>query len=215
MLTVDFHCHTCYSKDSLTHLEDLLAACRQKHIDRLVITDHNTISGALRAQEMDPQRIIVGEEIMTQAGELLAAFVEKELPMGLTPLEAIARLRDQGAFISISHPFDRWREGHWELSDLLRVIPLVDAIETYNARCVQSGFNTKAQSFAQQHNLAGTAGSDAHTSFEVGRALLQLPDFQDTQSLIAGLRQAHCRCRLSPWWVHFASSYASWYKRQA
>src|SRR5512136_964480 len=100
MLTVDFHCHTITSKDGLTSLEALLAARQRKNIDRLVVTDHNTIQGALLARQMDPVHIIAGEEIMTRAGELLAVYVSEEVPRGLAPQEAIARLHEQGAFIS-------------------------------------------------------------------------------------------------------------------
>ncbi len=111
-MRLEFHCHTIYSPDSLTKPEALLKACARKGIDRVVVTDHNTIRGALEARKIDPQRVIVGEEIMTQQGELLAAYVQEEVPKGLPALEAIAALRDQGAFISVSHPFDITRRGH-------------------------------------------------------------------------------------------------------
>jgi predicted metal-dependent phosphoesterase TrpH len=213
VLNVEFHCHTCYSTDSLTSLEALLAACQRKHVDRVVITDHNTIQGALQAHKMAPDRVIVGEEIMTQAGELLAAFVSEEVPRGLPPEEAIARLRKQGAFISVSHPFDALRSGHWEQIDLLAILPMVDAMETFNARCMWPGFNSRAQAFARQHNLPGTAGSDAHMAFEIGRATLRLPDFHDPETLRAVIRQGKRQGGLSGVWVHFYSTYAKWYNK--
>ena len=89
MLRVDFHCHTRYSKDSLTTPEKLLEACKRKGLDRVVITDHNTIAGALHAQKLDPQRVIVGEEIMTLADTFLSAGAHEvtldgpRLPSGL------------------------------------------------------------------------------------------------------------------------------------
>jgi predicted metal-dependent phosphoesterase TrpH len=213
MLTVDFHCHTFYSKDGLTSLETLLATCRRKNIDRVVVTDHNTIQGALLAHQMDPDRVIVGEEIMTRAGELLAIFVSEQVPRGLAPQEAIERLREQGAFISVSHPFDALRSGHWELADLLSILPQLDAIETFNARCLWSGFNRRAQAFARQHGLPGTIGSDAHAAFEIGRAALRLPDFHDPESLRAAIRQGQQQGGLSHAWVHLASTFAKTYKR--
>ena len=63
MLKVEFHCHTNASKDSLTRPHDLVEACRRKGIDRVIITDHNTIRGAQAAQALDPQRVIVGEHL--------------------------------------------------------------------------------------------------------------------------------------------------------
>jgi hypothetical protein len=212
MLRIEFHCHTRYSKDSLCTPEDLLAACRRKGVERVVVTDHNTIQGALHAQRLDPGRVIIGEEIMTLEGELLAAFVTEEVPRGLPPEEAITRLRQQGAFISVSHPFDEMRSGHWKIEALLRILPLVDAIETFNARCWQMSYNTQAQAFARQHGIPGTVGSDAHAAFEIGRASLLLPDFHDAATLKTTLPLAQPHTRLSSPFVHFVSTYAKWRK---
>ena len=82
MIRVEFHCHTYYSEDSLTSPQALLEACQRMQIDRLVVTDHNSIDGALEAQQLDPQRFIVGEEVRTTAGELLAFFVQQAVPAG-------------------------------------------------------------------------------------------------------------------------------------
>jgi predicted metal-dependent phosphoesterase TrpH len=214
MIRVEFHCHTHYSKDSLLHPQHLLEACRRKGIHRVVVTDHNNNLGGLHAQRLDPHLAIPGEEVQTTAGELLAFFVSEEVPRDLPPREAILRLRDQGAFISVSHPYDVLRSGSWEEKDLLEILPLVDAIETFNARCMSANYNTQAQAFAQEHGLLGTAGSDAHAGFEVGRATLLLPKFHDAASLKAILAQAQFDVRLSSPWVHFTSRYAVWYKKR-
>ncbi len=209
MLRVEFHCHTRFSKDSLARPADILAACRRKGIDRLVITDHNSIAGALEARELDPERVIVGEEIMTQAGELLAAYVVDKVPAGLPPLEAVASLRAQQAFVSVAHPFDKMRSGHWELPDLLKIAPLVDAIETFNARCNLPLYNQQASQFAVEHGLPGTAGSDAHAIFEVGRVTMLLPDFKDAAGLRDIIRHGHVDGARSGFWAHLASRFAS------
>ncbi|HEY2980353.1 MAG TPA: CehA/McbA family metallohydrolase [Anaerolineales bacterium] len=210
---VEFHCHTNASSDSLTTPSELVAAARRKGLDRVIVTDHNTIAGARACQALDPELIIVGEEIMTTRGELLAAFVAEEIPSGLTPAETIARLRAQGAFISVSHPFDRMRSGAWQEADLLEILALVDAIEVYNSRCIWPGFNVSAQRFAQQHHLAGTVGSDAHAAFELGRSVLWLEPFKGAEALRAALRTARAQVRWSPPWVHLTSRYASIRKR--
>ena len=213
MLKTEFHCHTCYSKDSLVTIQSLLRACHKKGLQRLVVTDHNTILGAQRAKQLDPELVIIGEEIMTQEGELLAAFVKEKVPAGLPPLEAIQILRAQDAFISVSHPFDALREGHWETNALLDILPYVDAIEIFNARCMSPEFNTRAADFAQQHALLGTVGSDAHTAGEIGTATLSLPAFDDSVSLKKALLLGQPNVRLSSPWVHLFSRYAAWRKR--
>src|SRR5512145_416708 len=197
---VEFHCHTIFSKDSLTRPEDLVKTCRRKGIDRVVVTDHNTIAGARAAQAIDPEMVIVGEEIMTTRGEILAAFVREEIPRGLTPQETIRRLKDQGAFISISHPFDLWRSGHWREEDLLEILPEVDAVEVYNSRCMLPEFNHKAQQFAETHDLAGTVGSDAHVTFELGQSLMELEPFDGPEELRGVIRRGIPNVRRSPAW---------------
>jgi predicted metal-dependent phosphoesterase TrpH len=213
-MLVEFHCHTLYSKDSLTTPEKLRKAARRKGLEKVIITDHNTTAGAVKARQLDPDLFIVGEEVMTQQGELLAAFVEEEVPPGLPAQEALARLREQGAFISVSHPFDRWRSGAWALPDLLEIAPLVDAIEVFNARCMRSVFNIQALEFAAEHDLAGTVGSDAHAAFELGRAVMRLPAFSSADELRAVIRQGEAQTVLSSPWVHLTSRYAVWRKKR-
>ena len=207
--SLEFHCHTHASKDSLTLPTDLIAAARRKGIDRLVVTDHNSIAGAREAQAIDPMLVIIGEEIMTTKGEILAAFVQEEIPANLTPQETLRRLKEQGAFISVSHPFDEMRKGGWNENDLLEILPFVDAIEVYNSRCMFPRFNRRAELFAREHDIAGTVGSDAHTAFEVGRSLLLLDQFIGPEGLRKVIRKGIPRVKWSPPWYHLFSRYAS------
>jgi len=212
-LKVEFHCHTIFSKDSLVPPQALVNSVRRKGIDRVVVTDHNTVAGARAAQALDPERVIVGEEIMTTRGEILAAFVSEEIPKGLTPQETIRRLKDQGAFISVSHPFDRLRKGGWKEADLLEILPEVDAIEVYNSRCMNPMFNREARQFAEKHNIAGTVGSDAHVTWELGRSLMSLEAFKGPDELRNLIRSGISKVRWSPPWIHFTSRYATIYKK--
>ena len=209
MLSVEFHCHTDASKDSLTKPRELVETCRRKGIDRVIVTDHNSVAGARAAHALDPELVIVGEEIMTTKGEILATFVTEEIPAKLSPQETIQRLRAQGAFISVSHPFDQFRSGGWREPDLLEILPLVDAIEVYNSRCMFPSFNRKARQFAEMHNNAGTVGSDAHVAFELGRSLLLLDPFEGPEEMRKVIRNGVPRTRWSPPWFHFTSRYAT------
>jgi predicted metal-dependent phosphoesterase TrpH len=213
MVRAEFHCHTILSKDCLVPPERLVMCAVRKGIDRLIVTDHNTIAGALAARNYDPERVIVGEEVMTTKGELLAAFVRSVVPPGLSPTETISRLRDQGAFISVSHPFDEYRKGGWRERDLLEILHLVDAIEIFNSRCMQPRHNAYAREFAERHQLAGTVGSDAHTCWELGRSTQLLPDFGSADELRRGIRESRYSTRWSPPWIHLASRYAVCRKR--
>lgn len=212
-ISLDFHTHTHASKDSLTLPADLIRAARRRGLNRVVVTDHNSIAGARVAKILDPQLVIIGEEILTTKGEILAAFVQEEIPAGLSPQETIRLLKEQGAFISVSHPFDEWRKGGWKENDLLEILPLVDAIEVFNSRCMLSRFNRCAREFAEKHDIPGTVGSDAHAAFEVGRSILVVDAFDGAEGLRAVIREGKTIVKKSTWWVHLVSRYASFRKR--
>lgn len=211
---VDLHSHTLWSKDCITEFKTIIRLAEKRGLDRIAITDHNTAEGAFALQKIAPELVIAGEEIMTTQGELLAYFVRESVPAGLTPDETIKRLRQQGAVISVSHPFDRLRKGAWREDDLLRIIEQVDAIEIFNARCLYADDNRKAQDFAARHGLIGTAGSDAHIRPEYGQARLNMRPFEnDPEDFLDALRTATLNANLSGAYVHLGSKAAKWSKK--
>lgn len=212
MLALELHAHTEASEDSLVRPRDLAEMARRRGLDRIAITDHNAIGGALEFQARAPDLAIVGEEVMTTQGELLAFFVREVVPAGLAPSEAIARLRAQGAVISVSHPFDRYRQGHWQASDLAAILPHVDAIEVFNARCLQPEDNSRALAFARENGIPGSVGSDAHSLREYGRARALMEAADTRAALLAGLRAGQSRVRLSSPAIHLTSRWAKLWK---
>ncbi len=206
-ISVDFHCHTVASKDSNTTPEKLIALARKKGLDRIVITDHNSIQGAMQAFSLAPDLVIIGEEIKTTRGELLAAYVKEVIPGGLDPQKTIRLLRDQSAFISVSHPFD-CRTGAWEYSELLKIIHEVDALEVFNARCMNKNANFLAGEFAHQFRLAGTAGSDAHTALEIGNGFVNIEKFSNVDELKGVIGNGIIEGKMAGIWVHLYSRIA-------
>jgi predicted metal-dependent phosphoesterase TrpH len=211
-IRIELHCHTYHSADSLMRPARLVELCRRRSIQRLAITDHNSIAGAQEAAALDPELVIVGEEIETAEGELLGYFLQEQIPAGLAPAEAIARLRDQGAFISVSHPCDRFRNGAWKPEALQRILPLVDALEAFNSRTMKAADNQAAEEIAAGASLLATAGSDAHAYVEVGRSGMLTPPFTDAAGMKRALAEGQIVRRLSSPLVHFLSRYAKWRK---
>jgi predicted metal-dependent phosphoesterase TrpH len=209
---IECHCHSDYSHDSLSKVDDLIKTARKRGLDKLILTDHNTIEGALLAQKRAPDLIIVGEEIKTTIGEFLAFFVKEAIPKNLTPKEVINRLKAQDAFISVSHPFDQLRYG-WPLADLNQIRPHVDALEVFNSRSLTANVNNQALAYAERYHLAGTVGSDAHTLPEVGRSYLELPPFEDAAGLRQAIQQANKVCVYSTAFVRAGSTYARLVKK--
>lgn len=202
---VEFHCHTSISCDSSNRLPRLLRAARQRGLQRLAITDHNTIVNALRAREMDPELVIVGEEIKTSAGELLALFVSEGVPKHTPPLQALQQLKGQGAFTCLAHPFDK-RRANWNERELLPLLPYLDAVEVFNSRCFNPAADRAALDFAQRENLLMLVGSDAHSLIELGLSTLTLPPFHSAEELRRSLRTAQCE-------THRLSKLAHWFAK--
>ncbi len=211
-INVELHCHTYHSSDSLMLPQQILQVCDRRGIDRVAITDHNSIAGARETSALDPKRVIIGEEILTTEGEILGYFVSEEIPKGLPPLEVVERLKAQGAVISISHPFDPTRGCRWSVETLETLFPHIDALEVLNARCWNDQPNNKAADFARNAGLLSTAGSDAHAPVEVGRAYLSLPAFSDADSFKEALKHARILGHRSFPLVHLYSRYATWRK---
>ena len=212
-INVELHCHTYHSRDSLMLPEQILQACDRRGIDLVAITDHNSIAGARETAALDPERVIIGEEILTTEGEILGYFVQEEIPRGLPPMEVVERLRAQGAVISIAHPFDPSRGHRWSMETLETLFPHIDALEVFNARCWNDQPNDQAADIALTAGLLGTAGSDAHAPAEVGRAYLSMPAFSDAASFKEALAHAQIMGRRSVPLVHLYSRYATWRKQ--
>ena len=210
---VELHVHTRYSMDSQLDIIRLLDHCRKIGIDRIAITDHNAIEGAVKASEIAPEMVIVGEEIKTTQGELLGYFMKEKIPAGLEPWEVIRRLKAQDALISVSHPLDTSRSQHWGLDELMKIAPFIDAIETYNSRCLNEEPNRQAAMFAEDHKLLKTVGSDAHCLFELGRATLWMSPFESPMDFKSALKTAKHETRLSPAFVHLFSRFAAMSKK--
>ena len=210
---VELHAHTSYSKDCLVTPAQFVETCRRKGIDRVAVTDHNAVEGALVAQKMAPELVIVGEEIRTDCGEIIAYYLKELVPPDLPVREAIERVRGQGGVVGVSHPCDRFRREAMGAERLLPIIDLVDALEVFNARCIAPGDNDCARAIALGHGKLMFAGSDAHTTFELGQATVRMPPFDSPQSFLAGLPQAEIHARPSSPLVHFASTYAKLVRR--
>jgi predicted metal-dependent phosphoesterase TrpH len=80
MIKLDMHVHTITSKDSTNRYEKIVETCKEKGINGLVISDHNSIDGAHKMQELaNGIKIIVGEEIKTKQGEIIGLFLNRKV----------------------------------------------------------------------------------------------------------------------------------------
>ncbi|AZH26465.1 PHP domain-containing protein [Haloplanus aerogenes] len=169
MSRFDLQVHTDASPCSRATPSGIVDAAVAAGLDGIAITDHDTLDGYAAVARLAPDSLTVvpGVEVTTSQGHLLALGVD-EVPPKADPLTVVDHVHEQGGVAVLSHPFDRLREYYAE--DLDRIAAAVDGVEVTNSRCVFSRYNRAARSFAAEHDLAITGGSDAHFPMEIGRA---------------------------------------------
>ncbi len=184
----DLHTHTSYSKCSILTVEKSLKTALKRGLDGIAITDHNTVKGAFeavklfkhdfckRAKNQDFE-VIVGEEIRTDHGEILAYYLNERIKPG-NIFEVLDKIREQDAMASVAHPVTLFRKQvglGLEKTDWQNIMKKIDAIESFNSRNLFSYVNRRCEHFAEKYSVAKTAGSDAHFWFEIGSAYTLFP----------------------------------------
>lgn len=188
-MDLELHSHTHYSPDSLSKLPDVIDNCRKIGINKIAITDHYEIQGALLAYDLAPDLIIVGEEAMTTSGELLCYFIRELIPRGVSLEEAIDRVHDQGGICGPSHPFDPRRYGIGG-ENITQYAHKLDFIEVFNARTRDPKRNEEALEMADIYGLPKIVASDGHTLPETGISRVRLHrEFTSPQDFLAALKE--------------------------
>jgi predicted metal-dependent phosphoesterase TrpH len=189
---VDCHLHTVASGDAVTTLDQLAERLAQQKIDVVCITDHNVTAEAMAAAagRLGGARVIVGEEIRTQAGEVTGLFLTERVPYVLPAAEAVGRIRDQGGLVYLPHPFDPARGSLGAAADQLCADGMADIVEVFNSKIADQSLNAMAAELAARWGLPGGAGSDAHDPPGVGAAYLEMPDFDGPAEFLTSLRSA-------------------------
>ncbi len=167
----DLHSHSKYSSDGVLEPAKIIKTAIKRGLDGIAITDHNAIKGGLKAKKYEKEdfKVIVGSEISTERGEILGLFLEEEIK-SKDVSGVVSEIKEQNGIVVIPHPFDELR--HSSFHPVEEDAKFIDCIEGFNSRCVFQKYNKKAVEFAMNHNLAITAGSDAHFAPEIGNAFI-------------------------------------------
>ncbi len=181
----DLHIHTVAS-DGTAGVEAILEhVVARGELDVIAITDHERIDAAVAARTIAadlglPIEIVVGEEVSTRGGHLLALFVETRIPSFRSLRDTIAAVHDAGGLAVPAHPlvpFPLCAQG-WVLRRLIedadeRVRP--DAIETFNPTALGRPWHAGVVRFADRHGLAHVGNSDAHALAAIGTGWTSFP----------------------------------------
>ena len=212
MLRCDFHMHTAFSGDCATPPGVVVRRCLDVGLNCIAITDHNSIRGALEvrklATSLDNLTVIVGEEVKSSQGDIIGLFLEEEIPRGLSPLETVRRIKDQGGLVVVPHPIDAFRRGPLSKEALREIMLYVDLIEVLNARTILPGDVQRCYRLALDTSITPLAVSDAHTPGELGSAYIELEGFDGTSvSLKNAAKGGRIVGRRSTPFVHLVTAY--------
>lgn len=188
MLRVDLHLHSNFSHDGQSSLEALIERSRACGLDRIALTDHNTVEGALELALMAPGLTIVGEEAKTREGEVIGLFITGRLAPYRSPEEVMDQIHEMGGLTYLPHPLDRYRS-HFRPDRLVELAGRIDIIETYNPWC-EAGANAAASALAIDLGKVTATGSDAHAVQELGRSWMEIEDYADPAGFLEQLRYA-------------------------
>lgn len=181
----DLHIHTVASDGIATVTAILEHVERSTDLDVIAITDHERVDAAVAARAMAQDRglraeVIVGEEVTTLGGHLLALFIDRRIAPYKSLRATIATVHEAGGIAIPAHPlvpYPLCAQG-WVLRRLLddpdpAVHP--DAIETFNPTTLGKPWHGKVTRFADAHGLAHVGNSDAHALDAIGTGWTTFP----------------------------------------
>ena len=164
----DLHIHTNFSKCSKIKPEELLKIAKERGLNGIAVTDHNTIQGGIAAANLNKNpdfEVIVGVEMKTVDGEILGLYLNEEIK-SREMFEIIDEIRQQGGIAIIAHPTARFRRSLKQ--PCIELKGKIQGIETFNSRALLLE-NWRAQRIASRFRFGATGGSDAHFYYEIGR----------------------------------------------
>jgi predicted metal-dependent phosphoesterase TrpH len=181
----DLHIHTLASDGTSGIAEILDHVERRTDLDVIAITDHERIDAAVAAQAMARDRglrfeVIVGEEISTRGGHLLALFMTEPIPPLRSLRESIARVHDQGGIAVPAHPlvpYPLCAQGRVLRSLAANSDPRFrpDALEAFNPTILGRARHRRVVEFTAELGLAAIGNSDAHAASAIGQGWTTFP----------------------------------------
>jgi predicted metal-dependent phosphoesterase TrpH len=125
----------------------------------------------------------------------MGMFLTRQVPSGLSMEKSIRLIKEQGGLLCAQHPFDKVRPDSLKSEVMDRIAAEIDVVEVFNARNPLKNSSVLAAKFAQDHDLPGCAGSDAHSAYEIGSTYIEMPEFKGKDGFLQALRQGKITAR--------------------
>lgn len=161
---IAFHIHTKFSSDCNSDPSEIVDTLVSKGISTAIITDHNTIKGAqeakIYAEKMykDRFQVIIGEEVSSDAGDIIGFPIDKEIPAG-NYRDIIKSMKEQNASICLPHPYKSHNLFLIHEEEFIRDFHF---IEIFNSR-INNKLNSFAEELCKKFMKIPIIGIDAHT----------------------------------------------------
>lgn len=197
MFKIDLHTHSDESPDGGVTFDQYVRALDHGTLDFIAVTDHNSIRMAQDLQQSLGQKIIVGEEIMTQQGEVIGLFLTRVVKPYQSALDTVRAIKEQGGVVYLPHPFETVRKGISE-ADLVVIADYVDIVEVYNGRAFIQNRGPQATTWSRLNEKAYAASSDAHGAKGLGTAYTNIKEEPTAQNLTELIRMGHCSMQRPP-----------------
>lgn len=192
MFRLDLHVHTGFSDDGEGSPLEVVNSLKEKKLDGVAITDHNTLQGALKAKKLssDDFIVLVGVELSSSDGHVLALNVDSMPKVGVSVEETVDSILDLGGIPIIPHVFRNmsgvYRDG------LEKVESKCSCMEVFNSASMPQS-NLKMMKLAEEFGLGGTGGSDSHIPRYAGSGFTEF-DCEDlsVECVVEALLKGKC-----------------------
>lgn len=182
MYKVDLHTHSVDSPDGGIKKAQYRKALNEGLIDFVAITDHNQIQFAIEMNSEFPDRVIIGEEIMTTEGEIIGLYLKQPILANLTPVETIDLIKRQGGLVYIPHPLEKVRSG-LGINIMEKLSSQIDIVEVGNGRAILQHKYTQMAVWSNLNHISTAASSDAHGFHGLGMTYTLVQDLPTRESL--------------------------------
>lgn len=186
-LRIDLHLHTHYSEDGRTTLEEAIQYAKEKQLDGIAITDHDTVQGALKLTKRKDLIVVPGIEVSSRHGHILGLNITESIQPKLDITETVEKIRSLGGVAVIAHPSVAIKTG---MGTTIPSASKIDAVEVINASAFPFSLSTYlARRLARRLRLPETAGSDSHYPQEIGSAYTIIDADSNLDDIMEAIRK--------------------------
>ena len=191
-MRIDLHCHEMtYSKCSNMRIEDIVCSAKEKGLDAICVTDHDSMGiryAALDYGRSANYKIFIGIEVSAMHGDIIVFGPDIDFKTYMIETQALLDfVNAHDGFCYAAHPFRGSGCGYYASN-----LKNLHGIEVKNGRAEKEA-NQKASRLCDELGLIPLAGSDAHDIGEIGRCPMRVPDDVSTsEELAKALKSGAC-----------------------